>query len=473
VTGAKTGMRRWFDGIAARIAAISIVGLVLAQVAAVGIALLLRPTELQVFQARWLVETILDVAADAFTRPPAQREAALRARGEAEFLVLEWRRDFVYPEALRLRRTGSGRLQRGIQERLPDGFRVEVDFDFPTGGSLGAPDRHIRRVPPDDVVWSESVGGAIPGTFTIAIRAPDASWLLVRPRRSEIDLGWIVFGAWLTGAALVGAFAAWWAAHRLARPLEALAGEAARAGAGLEPQLDAMRRAPHELRTIGDALARMRGQLVRHVEDRTRLLAAISHDLRTPLTRLRLRAEGIGEESERTKALADLEEMETMIAETLAFARADALEAKPERFDLAALVETAVDERVDLGRNVVYSGPASLVIEGRAGAMKRAIGNLIDNAVAYGGSAEVRLDVSDAQIAILVADEGPGIPPDRIEDVFRPFVRLEPSRSRETGGAGLGLAVVRDVARAHGGDVILRNRPIRGLEAILTLPRIA
>jgi len=473
VTGAKTGVRRWFDGIAARIAAISIVGLILAQLAAVGIALLLRPTELQVFQARWLVETLVEVAAETFTRPPAQREAMLRARGESEFLVLEWRRDFVYPEELRLRRTGSGRLQRGIQERLPFGFRVEVDFVFPPGGSLAAPDRHIRRVPPDDGVWSESVGGAVPGTFAIAIRAPDGSWLLAKPRRSEIDLGWIAFGAWLTGAAIVGAFAAWWAAHRLARPLEALAGEAARAGAGLEARFDAMRGAPNEVRTIGDAVARMRGQLVRHVEDRTRLLAAISHDLRTPLTRLRLRAEGIGEESERLKALADLEEMEKMIAETLEFERADALEAKPERFDIAALVETVVDERADLGNTVAYDGPASFVTEGRAGAMKRALANLIDNAISYGGNAEVRLTVTDERIEITVADEGPGIPADRLEDVFRPFVRLEASRSRETGGAGLGLAVVRDIARAHGGDVTLRNRPIRGLEAILTLPRIA
>ncbi|MBI3506148.1 MAG: HAMP domain-containing histidine kinase [Proteobacteria bacterium] len=467
-------VRRWFGGIAARIAAISIVGLVLAQLAAVGIALLLRPTELQVFQARWLVESVAEMARETFARPMAQRDAVLRQRAEAEFLVVEWQHDFAVRDDPRVSRGAVGRLQRGILDRLPFGFRVEVLFEFPPGGgSLAAPDRHIRRVPPDDGVWSESVGGAVPGTFTIAIRGPDDMWMLTRPRQTHLNIGWVVFGAWLVATAVVGAFAAWWAAHRLARPLEALAGEAARAGAGLEPQLDAMRGAPNEVRTIGDALARMRGQLVRHVEDRTRLLAAISHDLRTPLTRLRLRAEGIGEESEKVKALADLEEMEKMIAETLAFARADALEAKPDRFDLAALVETVVDERADLDHKVSYAGPASLVIEGRAGAMKRALANLIDNAIVYGGNADVRLAPSDDKIEIIVADEGPGIPAERLEDVFRPFVRLEASRSRETGGAGLGLAVVRDIARAHGGDVTLRNRPIRGLEATLTLPRIA
>jgi signal transduction histidine kinase len=467
---------RWLGGIAARIAAISIAGLVLAQLASVGIALLLRPSELQVFQARWLVETLAEAARESMLVPPERREAMLRARPEAEFLAFESRRDHATGEEQRQRRVGgggTGRLQRGLSERLPPGFRAEVDFAFPPRGSLGAPDRHIRRVPPDDAVWSESVGGAVPGTFTIAIRLPDSTWVVARAHRTHLEWAWVVFGAWLVGMGLVGAFAAWWAAHRLARPLEALAGEAARAGAGLDTAFAVPRNAPNEVRTIGDALARMRGQLVRHVEDRTRLLAAISHDLRTPLTRLRLRAEGIAEESERLKAFADLAEMERMIAETLDFARADALAAKPERFDLAALVETIVDERADLGRAVRYEGPASFVIEGRAGALKRAVANLIDNALVYAGSAEVRLDAGPETIAIVVADEGPGIPADRIDDMFRPFVRLEDSRSRETGGAGLGLAVVRDIARAHGGDAILRNRPGRGLEALLTLPRIA
>ncbi len=465
---------RWLGGIAARIAAISIAGLILAQLASVGIALLLRPNELQVFQTRWLVETLAEAARETMQLPPERREAALRARPEAEFLALELRRDHAVSEEQRQRRGGgSGRLQRGLGERLPPGFRAEVDFAFPPRGSLGAPDRHIRRVPPDDAVWSETAGGAVPGTFTIAIRLPDAHWLVARAHRTHLEWAWAVFAAWLVGMALVGAFAAWWAAHRLAKPLEALAGEAARAGAGLDAAFAAPRNAPNEVRTIGDALARMRGQLVRHVEDRTRLLAAISHDLRTPLTRLRLRAEGIGEESERLKAFADLAEMERMIAETLDFARADALAAKPERFDLAALVETIVDERADLGRAVRYEGPASLVIEGRAGAIKRAVANLIDNALVYAGSAEVRLDAGAETIEIVVADEGPGIPADRIEDMFRPFVRLEDSRSRETGGAGLGLAVVRDIARAHGGDATLRNRQGRGLEAVLSLPRIA
>lgn len=462
-----------FDGIAVRIAAISIAGLLLAQLAAVGIALLLRPHELQVFQARWLVEATVDLARETFAQAPDRRAALLRARAEAAHLSLAWEYNFATDGDRSRPRGPGGRLQRAIAERLPPGYRVEIDFSFAPGRAWNAPDRFIRRVPADDPSWNDGPGGVVPGTFAIAVRGPDGTWLIVRPRSAQIGWGWIVFAAWLGATAAVGAFAAWWAARRLARPLEALAGEAARAGAGLDPQLAAAADAPLEVRTIGAALARMRGQLVRHVEDRTRLLAAISHDLRTPLTRLRLRVEGIGEESERAKALCDIAEMERMIAETLDFARADALEAAPERFDLAALAQMLVDERIDMDKTIAYEGPASLVVEGRPGALKRALANLIDNALAYAGTALVRLVPGDATIAIHIEDEGPGVPADRLDDVFRPFVRLEGSRSRETGGAGLGLAVARDVARAHGGDVELRNRVPKGLAAILTLPRIA
>jgi len=320
----------WLDGIAARIAAVSILGLVLAQLAAVGVALLLRPHELQVFQARWLVDTTSDVAREVFTRPPGERARALRERPEVAHLSFALQPTFESDAELRRPRGPGGRLQRGIAERLPPGYRVEVDLvAFAPGRAWNAPDRYIRRVPDEASVWNEGTGGVVPGSFVLAVRGPDGTWLVVRPKEAQIGWGWIVFAAWLAATAAAGAFAAWWAAHRLVRPLAALAREAARAGAGLAPLTQAAKDAPREVRTIGEALARMRGQLVRHVEDRTQLLAAVSHDLRTPLTRLRLRAEGIGDESERAKALGDLEEMERMIGETLAFARADALEAAP------------------------------------------------------------------------------------------------------------------------------------------------
>ncbi|MBL8701908.1 MAG: HAMP domain-containing protein [Alphaproteobacteria bacterium] len=307
----------------------------------------------------------------------------------------------------------------------------------------------------------------------MAIRGPDQTWLLISAEQWEAWRDPSILVTWLLGIAAAGTLVAWWAARRIARPLEALAREATRAGAGLEPDFAPAPGAPREVGSIAVALDEMRGRLTRFLDDRTRMLAAVSHDLRTPLTRLRLRAEGIGDPEEQAKALADIAEMEHMIIETLAFARADALDTPAQRFDLAALVQSLVDERTDIGADASYDGPQSLVIEGRAGALKRAIANLIDNAIAYGGRAEVTLAATPSGFDLAIRDDGPGIPPAELEAVFRPFYRLDTSRSRDTGGAGLGLALARDIARGHGGDIVLANRPPHGLEAKLALPRLA
>ncbi|MFM7345442.1 MAG: sensor histidine kinase [Tagaea sp.] len=469
-------MRLPFDGIAARIALVAIVGLVAAQLVSVGLAILLRPTEFRLYAAPWLLETTVDAARATFALPPARRDAALRARPEAEHLDFDWTPSLDPAPEPRPSRGRAARLERAIAERLGPGYAVIGELAIPGFGFPPAQGRFARhgnfvRVPADDGAWADAQT-TIPGIFRISVRGPDGTYLIVRPRTPGLTWGWVVLGAWLAGIAVAAAAAALWAARRVARPLETVAAAAQRAGAGLSPDLPGLSAAPREVRTIGDSLARMRAQLVRHVEDRTRMLAAVSHDLRTPLTRLRLRAETIPDPEERAKAQGDIVEMEKMIAETLAFARADAMQSPPERFDLAALVQTLIDERVDLGREASYEGPTSFVVEGRAGAIKRALANLIDNALAYGERAGVTLRALDDRIDVAVADEGPGIPPDQMEQVFRPFYRIEASRSRETGGAGLGLSVARDVAIAHGGEVRLANRPVRGLEATFVLPRV-
>ena len=215
----------------------------------------------------------------------------------------------------------------------------------------------------------------------------------------------------------------------------------------------------------------MQTRLHRFVEDRTQMLAAISHDLRTPLTRLRLRAEFVEDPEQQRKMLADLEEMEAMIASTLAFARDDARKEPRVPIDLAALLQSLVDDLGDAGNTVEYSGPEHKTIACRPVALRRAIGNLIDNALKYGGCARVALldGREDGHVAIRIDDDGPGIPEGEQEKVFAPFYRLERSRSRDTGGTGLGLSVARTIARAHGGDVTLRNRPDGGLSALLLL----
>jgi signal transduction histidine kinase len=221
----------------------------------------------------------------------------------------------------------------------------------------------------------------------------------------------------------------------------------------------------------------MAARIRRFVGDRTQMLAAIGHDLRTPITRLRLRAEFMEDDEQRRKMLADLDEMEAMIAATLAFARDDAAAEPSVPMDLAALCRTVLDEASDthpeLDERITYQGPERLVVQGRPVALKRAIANLVGNALTYGGAARLALRPPAGPgepLRLEIADDGPGIPPAELENVFQPFRRLETSRNRETGGTGLGLPIARNIFRAHGGDVVLRNRAEGGAQASVTLP---
>jgi signal transduction histidine kinase len=205
------------------------------------------------------------------------------------------------------------------------------------------------------------------------------------------------------------------------------------------------------------------------------MLTAIGHDLRTPITRLKLRAEFVEDDDLRRKMLNDLEELEAMVSATLAFGR-DATATEPvSAIDLAELLRTVLDEagdaRPEAAEALSYAGPPHLTVRARPLALKRALANLIANAVSYGGSAQVVLGPPLAgTIGVAIEDTGPGIPPQELDRVFEPFHRVESSRNRETGGVGLGLPIARNILRAHGGDVTLSNRPGGGARAMVTLP---
>ena len=201
------------------------------------------------------------------------------------------------------------------------------------------------------------------------------------------------------------------------------------------------------------------------------MLAAVSHDLRTPITRLRLRAELIEDDTLRTKFARDLAEMEAMTAAALDFLRGASADGPVQPVDVLALLESLQADMEETGHEVSVQGGTPAPYPARLLALKRCLANLIENAVKYGERAEVRVEDDTAQLRISVADNGPGIPETEIERVFEPFYRVESSRSRATGGVGLGLSVARDIARAHGGELTLRNRTGGGLEASLTLPR--
>ena len=218
----------------------------------------------------------------------------------------------------------------------------------------------------------------------------------------------------------------------------------------------------------------MPARIRRFVEDRTFLLTAIGHDLRTPITRLKLRAEYMEDDEQRAKMLADLDEMEAMVAATLAFGKDITTTEPVTRLDLASLLRTILDEVADMDPDnagvLDYSGQHHMPVSARPLALKRALSNLITNAMKYGDAARVTLHAPvKGVVRIDIDDDGPGIPVEEMGRVFEPFRRLETSRNRETGGSGLGLSIARNIVRAHGGDIVLTNQS-KGLRVTVTLP---
>jgi signal transduction histidine kinase len=305
----------------------------------------------------------------------------------------------------------------------------------------------------------------------------DGHWLLVA---STLDLPPTIdpvatefsrasFATWLVLSVLLAVLLSMLAARRLIKPLSELAIAVEQlGGSGDAPQL--LPRGPREVQGTMRAFNRMQERLRRFNEDRTRMIAAMSHDLRTPLTRLRLRAELVEDRDQQQKMLVDLDLMGEMIESVLSFARDDAKHEPRSLVDLSALVEGICQDASDAGEPVTFSGPRGVTISCRPTALRRAVSNLVDNAVKYGRSATVTLTPEIARAVITVDDEGPGIPRSEREKVFEPFYRIENSRDPDTGGVGLGLSVTRSIIWEHGGDVSLANRKGGGLSARLMLP---
>jgi signal transduction histidine kinase len=261
------------------------------------------------------------------------------------------------------------------------------------------------------------------------------------------------------------------AVRHATRPLRLLAAAAERLGRDPDaPPVEARggREVALAVRSFNEMQRRLRALL----DDRRRMLGALSHDLRTQLTRLRLRLETLPDPEQRRLATVEMDTMQAMVDGALAFARDDAADESPRDLDLAALLATLCDEREDLGEAVSFEGPGRLRLRGRPVALRRAFDNLIGNAVRYGGGAEVRLAEAGASARVTIADRGPGIPAAERTRVLEPFVRLDPSRSGETGGAGLGLAVAAGAIRLHGGDLAFDDRQGGGLLATVTLPLV-
>lgn len=258
-------------------------------------------------------------------------------------------------------------------------------------------------------------------------------------------------------------------ARWLTHPLRRLAQAADRIGRG--PSVAVPQNGPEEVQRLARALDAMQTRITRLVDDRTQALAAVSHDLRTPITRMRLRAGFMEDADTQARMEADLDEMEGMIAATLAYLQGAAETEPTQLADVGAMLSTLCNAASDAGGKVSLQGPAHLDLRCRPVALRRAASNLLANAVAYGGGAVVRLDAGRQQVTISLDDNGPGIPEKELERVFEPFHRLEASRSRSTGGVGLGLTIARQAIAEQGGELTISNKPSGGLQAVIRLPR--
>ncbi len=363
-----------------------------------------------------------------------------------------------------------------LRRFLGDGLRAVVTvaeapavaFEPGVKGSFKGPGMHGE--------WPASKAAmhaaAQPGiSFVAQVRLRDGTLVTFDSRQPAQTQGWpyrllLSLAVLLFAVVAVSLVAVRWAT----RPLNALADAADELGRNINrPAME--ERGPIEVARAARAFNTMQARLAGYIRDRTRVLAAMSHDLKTPITRLRLRSELLDDPQMKEKFTKDLDEMESMVGATLDFLRG--LESgEPVRpVDVTALLESLQADMQEMGGRVEIKGATLKPYPGRPQALRRCLTNLLDNAVKYGKSVLVLVDDNDVRLEIRIQDEGPGLPQAELEKVFEPFYRVEGSRSRETGGTGLGLTIAKSVAEAHGGRLVLQNRVEGGLEARLTLPR--
>ena len=373
-------------------------------------------------------------------------------------------------------------LFRGLLKRQlgPDRpFQLEINDDLPPPPPLAERPRWFDSDPPPRPPeradrpprWRMHAMMMGLRNFVVQVRLHDGAVVTFQQILPEEIIAWptrllLILLVLLVSVAVLAALAV----RALTRPLAVLAAAAGELGRDIRrPPLD--EKGPLEVQRAARAFNTMQERLIRYIEDRNRILAAISHDLKTPITRLRLRTELLDDAPLKEKFLLDLDDMQRMAQASLDFLRGGEDSEPIAPMDLNALLESLQEDAEDVGHAVSISGAASQPLRCRPLALKRCLTNLVDNALKYGQSAEIAVADTATRLRLIVRDRGPGIPAAELERVFEPFYRLEGSRSRDTGGTGLGLSIARNIARAHGGELSLRNHPQGGLEAVLELPR--
>ena len=366
----------------------------------------------------------------------------------------------------------DGRMTPKIRNQLADALDVPVERVVISSASrFPVSDRRVFRVIRDRMAreGGQQEEHFLIAPFDVAVQQPDGRWQVVRPDRGIGLDPWqqrIVLLYFLS--ALVMAPIAYIFARRLSAPIRLFTDAAERLGR--DPRAPPLSlKGSAEITVAVKAFNDMQERLRRYVEDRTAMVGAIAHDLRTPLTRLRFRIENVPEDV-RVKMAADIDQMEDMISAALTFVRDTTRDGERTPLELSSLLESLCDEMAETGADTQVELGEKVVLNGDPLALRRLFTNLLENAVKFGERARARVYREADSAIVEIEDDGPGIPADEVERVFEPFYRREPSRSRQTGGIGLGLAVVRSIARGHGGDVELINRPGGGLTAKVQLP---
>ncbi|MEQ1580929.1 MAG: ATP-binding protein [Steroidobacteraceae bacterium] len=482
--------------------------LMLALIGAVGITLLVavllivrerRDLALLGTGAWSTAQLIADTSIALAGLPPTEREAAV-AKLEAESLSTD-DEPRPRPTPRRIDPTSTARAyERRIERDLGKGFGVTVTPSRPRNETIipvgsdprrrarppempgpdgrgrfnaGGPDAGAPRGPGPGGEGGPRFAGFLGARFLdVSVQLPDGQTLIFRtpapqpgppmPQQIFIELSLLT---------IVLALVLYFMTRSITRPLSDLARAAETVGRGGR-HVPLQERGAREVRNATRAFNSMQERLQRYLDSRTRVLAAMSHDLRTPLTRLRLRAESIDNQDLRNRFTADLDEMNQMVRGALGLFRDLNDDEAVEPVDVDALLRQLQAEFAETGGEILLEGTAGLPVLARPNALKRCLANLLHNAIKYGVRAHVAANDGSA-VTIRVRDEGPGIPAEYLEQVFEPFVRVESSRNRDTGGTGLGLCIARDVVQSHGGSVALKNLPEGGLEVTLTLPRSA
>jgi signal transduction histidine kinase len=465
------------DTIAGWVIVVLISGLALSQLVTLAVNYRTRTSAATVLEHLRIAERMADVVRLVGSAPPEQRQAMLASlTGRALHVTWsdqpslgdapakEWRAKLFLEVMQTALWDVPWRTLRVTLVAAPPGAVTRSPFDAaqrPHDLTPGV----ARSV---DEIMAERERASV---LHMALQLDDESWLNFEVpfvEAGSVASPWSVPLLILAALAIVAASV--WAVRRLTAPLTTLARAAEQLGRDVNAAPLA-ETGPRELRAAAHAFNVMQERLQRFVRDRTLMVAAMSHDLRTPITRLRLRAEFVEDEDQRRKMLGDLADMESMVDSTLAFTREEASSEGMASVDLVSLLQSFCEDREGVTLELGPGIESRLPYVCRPMALTRCFSNVVENAVKYGSRARVRLLAEARTVVIQVDDDGPGIPPGEQERVFAPFVRLDESRNRDTGGTGLGLTIARTIARAHGGDVTLANRPEGGLHVTITLPR--